>query len=436
MDDTQFIRALRSALNNLYEPDQLRNNPLVGVLGLEGRIDAPAALQESIIDAIDAIRESGDEANFARAWLAYDVLHFRYVRGYGREEVAHKLNISDRQFSREVRTAIETLAAIVWRKHRPATGAEPRAFSGQMRDDMAPDDTVRDDSTAGELSSSDATALDERSGGAGATWLEDMPEESPSGWRETLESVLALLQPVMAQHDTRLQIAVGHALPDLLVAQNTLRQSLLVLLGWLIPAASGATILLKPDVGDGKLVLLWEVTVPFAQHAHLRESAETAMAIPRQLLDHRGGALEVAVESSGAETATFAILLTIPALAQVPILVIDDNLDTIQLFQRYVQGTRYALVGVSNPEDLSRVLERIQPRIILLDVMMPEIDGWDMLARLRQLPNAGSRAIVVCSIMPLESVARSLGANGFLQKPLLRHQLLQMLDTQMEALGS
>ena len=44
------------------------------------------------------------------SWLVYDVLFFRYVRGYAREAVANQLGISDRQLSREQRTAIETLA--------------------------------------------------------------------------------------------------------------------------------------------------------------------------------------------------------------------------------------------------------------------------------------------------------------------------------------
>lgn len=435
MDDTDFIRALRSALNNLYEPDQLRNNLLVGTLGLEGRVDAPAALQEIIVQAIDAIREEGDDTN-PRAWMTHDALYYRYVRGYGRTEVARKLNISDRQFSREVRRAIETLATQIWRSHalaaseREPTSALP--LNGHLPDTQDDREQTRaEDSRSLESSKDDDTAATNED----ATWLEDMPEESPSGWRDVFDSVLSLMQPVMAQHHTSLQISIAQALPDLLVAQNALRQSLLVLLGWMMPAGHDATIVLKPQVEGSHLILRWEIPTTAEQQGALMLSARDAISVPDQLLVRLGGGFAVESAVNEANMPVVAIVLTIPAMAKVPILVIDDNVDTIHLFQRYVQNSRYGLVGVSHPDDLARILERVQPRIILLDVMMPEIDGWDMLARLRQLPNMDKRAIVVCSIMPLESVARSLGANGFLQKPVLPQQLLQMLDTQMGQLS-
>ena len=47
-DYDKFIKALRSALNNLYAPDQLRRNPLTELLGISSRIDAPAALQKAL----------------------------------------------------------------------------------------------------------------------------------------------------------------------------------------------------------------------------------------------------------------------------------------------------------------------------------------------------------------------------------------------------
>lgn len=425
MEDTDFIRALRSALNNLYEPDQLRANPLSALLGFEGRVDAPAALAEAITDAIESIRDSGPDsgpdngtegdgvANPARAWLAHDVLHYRYVRGYSREEVARKLNISDRQLSRELRSALELLAVVLWRKHpqaHGAAGAEPMRFTATPHDEPTSDEVVSEEPTMTGISD-------------GATWLADLPVESPAGWREVLESVLLLMQPLMERHGVFLQIRLDATLANLFVAQNALRQTLLLLLGWFIPLADHSILLLHPSSANGMLILRWRVEGA----ADVLPDIDSALEIPRQLLAHRGGSLEIEVAQDSNETG-FTVVLTVPALAQVPVLVIDDNQDTIQLFLRYVQGTRYALVGVSNPDEVSRALERVQPRIILLDVMMPQVDGWDMLARLRQLPEAQHLSIIVCSIMPLESVARSLGASGFLQKPVLPQALLQTLD--------
>lgn len=432
MNDIDYLRALRSALNNLYEPDQLRLNPLIDVLGLAGRIDSPSALQEILVDSIAAIKESGDDGNFARAWLAHDVLHFRYVRGYSRESVAGKLNMSDRQLSRELRSAIDMLAAMIWARHLP-TNAPAAEGSATFRKQI-PEQAGRESTQEGQWSSPFPPGESEQETlGENATWLQGLPEENSTGWRGVLDSVLFLLQPLMEQHQTHLKVRIERPLSDLQVAQNALRQSLLLLLGWLIPAASRTTIVLAPDVVNGVLQLRWETNLTNGAIA----AGAATFEILRQLLVFRGGALEVPESDEEAPnaleeaSATNTILLAIPALAQVPILAIDDNRDTIQLFQRYVQGTRYVLTGVSNPDEVLRTIERVQPRVILLDVMMPEIDGWDILARLRMLPNADTRSIIVCSIMPLERVAVALGAHDFLQKPVMPQRLLEVLDAQM-----
>jgi CheY-like chemotaxis protein len=66
--------------------------------------------------------------------------------------------------------------------------------------------------------------------------------------------------------------------------------------------------------------------------------------------------------------------------------------------------------------------------VVLLDVMMPEVDGWELLGQLRQNPATSHLPVVVCTILPQEELARSLGANAFLQKPISRDDFLRVLD--------
>jgi CheY-like chemotaxis protein len=94
------------------------------------------------------------------------------------------------------------------------------------------------------------------------------------------------------------------------------------------------------------------------------------------------------------------------------------------------------LAGVTEPGDIPRLVEKYKPKIILLDVMMPETDGWDILTQLRHCLKNQPVSIVICSIMPMEGLARSLGANGFLQKPVLPLDFLRKLDEQVEQFSS
>ena len=79
------------------------------------------------------------------------------------------------------------------------------------------------------------------------------------------------------------------------------------------------------------------------------------------------------------------------------------------------------------------MVEKHSPRGIVLDVMMPEVDGWQMLGRLRRHPVTGHIPILICSIVSQEELAFSLGARGFLRKPVTRKNLLDALELLVES---
>jgi len=122
-------------------------------------------------------------------------------------------------------------------------------------------------------------------------------------------------------------------------------------------------------------------------------------------------------------------------MAQDVVLVIDDNADMLELFKRYVQGTRYTVVGSQNPAEALALAEKLAPRIIILDVMMPDMDGWDILMQFREQAQTTQEKlassyipIIICTILPQEGLAHSLGANAFLQKPVLPEIFIKTLD--------
>jgi CheY-like chemotaxis protein len=77
-------------------------------------------------------------------------------------------------------------------------------------------------------------------------------------------------------------------------------------------------------------------------------------------------------------------------------------------------------------------VEAETPKIIVLDVMMPGINDWELLGQLREHPRLREIPIIVCTILPLEQLALLLGAAAFLRKPVSRELFLQALDRQVE----
>jgi CheY-like chemotaxis protein len=138
------------------------------------------------------------------------------------------------------------------------------------------------------------------------------------------------------------------------------------------------------------------------------------------------GALEVLPDSRG-----FTVKLAFPAAEQIPVLVIDDNVDTLRLIQRYLAGTRYRFIGTPDPAQALELAQQTSPRIIVLDVMLPGIDGWELLGRLREHPKTRGIPIIVCTILPQEALALTLGAAEFIRKPVHQQALLSALDRQL-----
>ena len=130
----------------------------------------------------------------------------------------------------------------------------------------------------------------------------------------------------------------------------------------------------------------------------------------------------------------FGAEITLPVAEQASVLVVDDNVDTLQLFQRYLSGTRYRFAGAPDAKQALSLVEEIAPHIIVLDVMMPEVDGWKLLGHLREQPATRGVPVIVCTILPQESLAASLGAAAFIRKPITREQFLAALDQQYNLL--
>ena len=126
--------------------------------------------------------------------------------------------------------------------------------------------------------------------------------------------------------------------------------------------------------------------------------------------------------------------LTLPTDRQITVLAIDDNPDTLQLLQRYTANTRYRLLqGESDPARSLALAEETMPDnhpagcAAARHWMVGSCSG-----RFRAHPRLGDKPVIVCTILPQRDLALSLGAAGFLSKPLSQRQLLAALDAQVD----
>ena len=408
----EFLKHLRDALSNLYDAQRLRQNPLAQVFGVANRFDTYLSLRRTLTEAIESLKPPPAEPPQSRAWRIYNALFSCYVQQLGQQVVADQLAISTRQLRREQSTALEVLADRLWLELN---------LESRMQEE-APERAAEERPRAGNGALS-PTAREE------LAWLQESPVDRTSDAGKTLVEVEELARPLAAHHEVDLGISVTEPLPRLVVHPVALTQALLNLLSVALPHSPGGEVRVRARPHR------WEVEITVEGHSPreaspLSSDDRVSLSMARQLAEISGGRLELQ-EQEG--TKAFRGRLYFPALEQLPVLVIDDNADTLQLLQRYTSSTRYRLIATQNPEEALQLAAEHGPQLIVLDVMMPQVDGWRVLAQLRQHPQTRDLPIIVCTILAQEALALSLGANRLLRKPLSRQAFLAALDRQLEA---
>ena len=109
------------------------------------------------------------------------------------------------------------------------------------------------------------------------------------------------------------------------------------------------------------------------------------------------------------------------------VLIVDDQVAAQKMFQRYLSRTNLEVIGITDPSQGLAMAQKIQPALLILDVMMPHIDGWEVLQTLQLDPRTKHIPILVCSAWGEPELARSLGAMAFLKKPVIQKDLLDVL---------
>ena len=121
-----------------------------------------------------------------------------------------------------------------------------------------------------------------------------------------------------------------------------------------------------------------------------------------------------------------AIVVGLPAHGPT-VLIVDDNAGLVDLLQRYLADQPYRVMTATGGREGLRLAREAAPSVIVLDVMMPEMDGWEILQRLRTYPDTAQTPVIICSAVGEPELAQSLGATAFLQKPVRREDFLTAL---------
>lgn len=391
----EFAKQIRQALKNLYDFAYLQNLELTNALSEQGQsLDKSVRqLRTELIDAIERLKPDDSLPPHAKEHRPYALLYGRYVQGLNTTELVEELMISVRQLRRENKRALEAVTELMWER-----------FENQLAAPASPPEPAQ------------PTARREAAGHE-AEQLISRANPEDLGLAALVSSVLNTLQPVAAKHNIRLINQVPDDLPPVRADRVLLRQGLMGVLSYAFSRANDGSILLEGEA---------------QQMVHLRIKATgkigaarggVSLEVSQKLIAGLGGQAELAGSGD-----PWQVNISLPVAETVPILVMDDNAGLLELFRRYLAGRPYHLVEIHSVEEAITQTRKVQPRLVMLDIMMPAQDGWEVLQQLRAAPETANLPIIICSVLVEPEIASALGASDYLPKPVTQDALLTKLE--------
>lgn len=121
------------------------------------------------------------------------------------------------------------------------------------------------------------------------------------------------------------------------------------------------------------------------------------------------------------------------ATTQLPsILVVDDNHDNAEIIKQYLEVRGYPISVAHDGDQALELFEGVRPSIVLLDVMMPGRDGWEVCRIMKQHPVLGRtvRVIMVTALDDFDDKRTALqtGADDYVEKPFDLAKLAQTVE--------
>lgn len=387
---------------NLYDPAHLEVHPLVGMLGLSptpGQTRGQA-LRELLVDAVEHLRPASGVPFDDPAWCAYRIMRQRYIEVQTLEVICRELGISRTTFYRYHKDALDALAYIVWGKRQTIAPDAERANPTQP-----------------------LTAKNEAIRVAHSSRLESV------NLLEVMATTVGLLRPFLQQEGIEIRIDSSPGIPPTYGSSAAIRQILVNILTESVRCAASSELTLEVHCRSGGVYCRIR---PLARSALGGSpfSEPSGLAVSQGLLEVYGGHITV----EGDKTSTVAsIAFTIPTLRRRSVLVVDDNVELVRLYERYLQAGSYAVQGASDLAAIESALAETPPDLIILDVLMPNEDGWRLLRRFKTEPSTANVPVVICSVLDQPRLALALGAQAVLQKPVSQANLVGTVQKLLDA---
>lgn len=256
-------------------------------------------------------------------------------------------------------------------------------------------------------------------------------------------------------------------LPAVWADAMRVRQIILNLMSNAIKFTPSGSVTLQARVEEGRMrvsVIDTGIGIPEHALAHIFDRFEQAerdtdkhyggtglgLDISKQLARMHGG--DLTVHSTVGQGSTFSFTLPIveqsvalpgktqPAESHVrtlavppetlasTVLLVEDEASLRDMMRRTLEGAGHVVVDVQDGSQVLDLASGLLPELIILDIRLPNINGWELLAELKSDAETSAIPVIVCTVSDDQDRARELGAALYLQKPFSPDELLACVE--------
>jgi CheY-like chemotaxis protein len=393
MERQTFTSLFKDLISRLYDRIAVETHPLTAFfpVGEDVSIHRAEVVQRIVQDEIGQLKPEGKDILFqSPEWRPYLILQQRYIEGLDPHAIATSLYIGDRQFRRDHSRALQALSTRVWQKYFSPTSQPPGSETIDLFEDQGT--------------------------------FEFHPEQLDLN--DVIQGVISLIERRLKIENVQLELNLSPTPVQVFTDRILLRQILLSLLNYVLHLRGQSRLGLRTEISRTTALIIsfdadeqWaniksdeQDSLEFARRLSLRLPAKVDETYPPQ---DKSGPAEIRLMFADSQSQT--------------IMVIDDQVAAQKMFQRYLSKTDLEVIGITDPSQAVAMIQKIQPALLILDVMMPHTDGWEVLQTLQLDPHMKHIPVIICSAWGEPELARSLGAVAFLKKPIIQKDLLDLL---------
>ena len=349
----------------------------------------PETLQSYLIHEIKKQLSSPDSQTNSRTQRSYTILALRFIDGLSQEQTAERLEMSLRTMQRAQRQAVLVLAYSLWNRQVKETIPTPEVWRSQLDQELS------------------------------------ILSQTPPTISAELKAVLQGVKRITAARSPQrfeLHIFVDSPLITTSFHPSVLQQIILSLLDRIMDAAPAALVSISVQTQDDDTVRI-EVT-----GGQTRSTTTPEFPLVNSLLAMQDGC-QMEVIKLNPLTINIVLPVVKTHVKNYSVFLVDDNADLGALYTSYCTGSPYDLVHEKQGLLALQRITTLQPDLIILDVMLPDVDGWELLLQLQANPVTSSIPVIVCSVVVDSQLALDLGAKLYLQKPVWRQPFLDALQS-------